>query len=138
MAGGPVVTVGALVERDDGRVLLVKTHKWGNRWGLPGGKVDRGETLEAALHREFLEETGLAIHDIEFVVVQESIDSPEFYRPVHMLLVNYHCRTSGSNVELNDEAEAFLWATPAEALELELSTPTRTLIELWLSPADSR
>jgi ADP-ribose pyrophosphatase YjhB (NUDIX family) len=46
------------IERDDGKILCV----WNRRfqgWGLPGGKVESGETLEAAQSRELLEETGL-------------------------------------------------------------------------------
>ncbi len=134
----PLVTVGAIIERADGKLLLVRTHKWRGRWGLPGGKVDRGETLEDALRRELREETGLEIRDIEFVIAQESIDSAEFYKPAHMLLMNYHARTDGSIVRLNEEAQAYLWAEPEEALGLELSAPTRTLIERWLEKRGDR
>ena len=48
----PVATVGALIEDDSGRFLMVRTHKWGHRWGIPGGKIERGEEAEAALRRE--------------------------------------------------------------------------------------
>jgi ADP-ribose pyrophosphatase YjhB (NUDIX family) len=128
----PVVTVGAIIERSDGKLLLIRTHKWRGRWGLPGGKVERGETLEDALRRELREETGLEIDGIEFVTAQESIDSPEFHEPAHMLLMNYHSPPQASEVRLNEEAEVSVWATPDEALALELNTPTRTLIERWL------
>jgi phosphoglycolate phosphatase len=135
MIDRPVVTVGAMVERADGRILLVRTHKWGGRLGLPGGKIDRGEPIEDALRRETLEETGLAIRDICFVVAQDSIDSPEFHRPIHMVLLNFHCRTDGREVTLNDEAQGYMWATPNEALSLDLNAPTRSLIERWLAAA---
>jgi ADP-ribose pyrophosphatase YjhB (NUDIX family) len=133
MTDGPVITVGAIVERDDGKILLVRTHKWRGLIGLPGGKVERGEPLDEALRRELREETGLAVRDVRFVLVQESIDSPEFHRPAHMILLNYHCRAASADVRLNDEAEAFVWATPSEALALDLNAPTRTLIERWLA-----
>jgi ADP-ribose pyrophosphatase YjhB (NUDIX family) len=129
----PVVTVGAIVERDDGRILLFRTHKWRGLLGLPGGKVERGEALEEALRREILEETGLSIEEIRFVTVQDSIDSPEFFRPSHMILLNYHCRTHGSEVKRNAEAEASLWVTPTEALAMDLNAPTRRLVDRWLS-----
>ena len=51
----PVVCVGALVWGPGERVLLVETTKWRGLWGVPGGKVDWGETLEAAVIREFRE-----------------------------------------------------------------------------------
>jgi ADP-ribose pyrophosphatase YjhB (NUDIX family) len=133
MSERPIVTVGAIIERPDGKILLVRTHKWRNTLGVPGGKIERGETQENALKREILEETGLTVFAVRFVLVEESIDSPEFHKPAHMLLLNYSCRVDDtSGLVLNDEAEAFLWATPNEALTLDLNTPTRQLIEVWL------
>jgi ADP-ribose pyrophosphatase YjhB (NUDIX family) len=130
----PVVTVGAIVERPDGKILLVRTHKWRDRFGLPGGKVERGERLENALRRELLEETSLVVRNARLLLAQESIDSPEFHRSAHMVLLNYHCVTDdGSAVQLSDEAESFIWCTPSEALALDLNAPTRTLIESWLA-----
>ena len=63
----PVVTVGALVFNDAGEVLLVRTHKWSNLWGIPGGKVKWGEPSEVALRREIREETALEIAEVAFV-----------------------------------------------------------------------
>lgn len=125
----PIATVGALIYDEAGRILLVRTHKWGNRWGIPGGKIERGETSTAALEREISEETGLAITDIRFVLVQDCIDSPEFMRPEHFLLLNYTARATTTDVVLNDEAEEFRWLSPADALSLDLNQPTRTLLE---------
>lgn len=133
MSDRPVVTVGAVIERADGKILLVRTHKWKNSLGVPGGKIEYGETQHAALIREIREETGLYARDVRFVLVQEAIDSPEFYRPSHMVLLNYACRVHDVNgLVLNDEAEAFFWVTPSEALGMDLNSFTRELIEAWL------
>jgi phosphoglycolate phosphatase-like HAD superfamily hydrolase/ADP-ribose pyrophosphatase YjhB (NUDIX family) len=125
----PVSTVGALIHDDTGRVLMIRTHKWSNLWGIPGGKIERGETSEAALRREVREETALEIERIRFVMVQDCIDSPEFMVPAHFILLNYVARATGTEVKLNDEAEEFVWVTPAEALEMNLNSPTRLLLE---------
>ena len=66
-----------------GQVLMVRTDKWSGKWGIPGGKIEYGESSEDALRREIAEETNLAISDIEFVLAQDCIRSEEFYRPEH-------------------------------------------------------
>jgi phosphoglycolate phosphatase len=129
----PIPTVGALISSPDRKLLMIRTHKWGDRWGIPGGKIRRGESSVDALHREVLEETGLSIRDIEFVLVQDSIDSQEFLRPEHFLLLNYHAVVDSSQVVLNDEAEEFRWVTPEEALAMNLNLPTRVLLDTWIA-----
>ena len=126
----PVVTVGALLFNSAGDVLMIRTHKWSNLWGIPGGKTKFGETSVAALLREIREETNLEVHDLQFVLVQDCIHSREFYRDAHFVLLNYtgHC-ADHSNVKLNDEAEEFRWLPPAQALEMPLNQPTRVLLQ---------
>ncbi|MHB9008253.1 MAG: NUDIX domain-containing protein [Limisphaerales bacterium] len=129
-ASGPVATVGALVFNDAGQVLMVRTHKWSDRWGIPGGKIKAGEPSIDALRRELKEETDLDIDRIEFVLVQDCIGSREFYREAHFILLNYTCHAAGDQaVRLNEEAQAFRWLPLEEAMELPLNTPTRVLLE---------
>lgn len=129
--GQPVSTVGALIVNGRGELLLVQTHKWSHRWGIPGGKIRRGETCEDALRREIREETGLELRDIEFVMVQDCIEPPEFEQPAHFLLLNYLARCEGDDpkVILNDEAEAYQWLPVTQAVGQELNVPTRVLLE---------
>ncbi|MEO5715009.1 MAG: HAD hydrolase-like protein [Luteolibacter sp.] len=124
----PIATVGALLHDGHGKILMIRTHKWGHRWGIPGGKIERGESSVAALRREIREETSIELDDIRFALVQDSIDSPEFMRPEHFLLLNYIARAKTTAVQLNDEAEDFLWLPPADALSLDLNHPTRFLL----------
>ena len=126
----PVVTVGGLILDESGRVLMIRTHKWSGLWGIPGGKTKFGETSEAALRREILEETNLVNDDIRFVLVQDCIHSTEFYRDAHFVLLNYTCRCAGhADVRLNEEAQEFRWVTLDEAFKLPLNRPTLVLLE---------
>lgn len=128
MNATPLATVGALVVSPAGRLLLIQTHKWRHRWGVPGGKIAYGESIAAALRREFLEETGLTLHDIRWALVQEAIESDEFYRPAHFILLNFLAKSAGETVQLNREAQAYAWVTPEEAAGYDLNTPTRRLL----------
>jgi phosphoglycolate phosphatase len=130
----PISTVGALIFNFNGEVLMIRTHKWSNKWGIPGGKIKWGETSEAALRREIKEETNLKVTDIKFVLVQDCIHSKEFYHDAHFVLLNYTCRAAGKNpqVKLNDEGQEFRWLRLAEAKKLKLNKPTKILLEAVL------
>lgn len=125
----PVATVGALIFDGTGRVLMIRTQKWSHLWGIPGGKIKYNETSEDALRREVREETGLRVDQVKFVMVQDCIQSPEFYREAHFLLLNYTCRATGeTKVVLNEEAREFQWVSAEESLKMKLNQPTRILI----------
>ena len=125
----PTVTVGALIFNQSEEVLMIRTHKWSDLWGIPGGKIKYEETALAALRREIKEETDLDVEQVEFVLVQDCIHSKEFYREAHFVLLNYTCCCRGSpGVRLNSEAQEFRWLSFQAALGLNLNQPTRTLL----------
>ncbi|MFN4872470.1 MAG: HAD hydrolase-like protein [Akkermansiaceae bacterium] len=128
-ADRPIATVGALIHDGAGKVLMIRTHKWSDLWGIPGGKIERGESSEDALKREILEETQLTISGIRFVMNQDCIDSPEFIRPEHFILLNYLAKASSHKVILNEEAEEFRWLSVDEALKLNLNQATKVLLQ---------
>ncbi len=136
----PLATVGALIFNQCDEMLLIRTHKWSNLWGIPGGKIKWGETSEAALRREIREETALKVTDIQFVLVQDCIHSPEFYYDAHFVLLNYTCRcvAPSPKVVLNDEGREFRWLDEAGARKLPLNTPTKILLEAVCKSASPR
>ena len=72
----PQLRVAALITRQD-ELLLVEHRKQAHPyWVLPGGRVQGGETLEAALRRELREELGLALEVGRLVIVSEML-APE-------------------------------------------------------------
>ena len=65
-----MVSVSGVILDEQDRILLQRHRHWVyDVWGLPGGIVEGGETLENAIAREVLEETGLVISDVEFVKI---------------------------------------------------------------------
>jgi phosphoglycolate phosphatase len=131
----PVATVGGLIFDAAGNMLLVRTRKWSGLYGIPGGKIDYGETMEAAFVREAREETGLEIADLAFVMNQDCVEHPQFYRPRHYILVNYTASVAGVRpaVKLNHESDDYVWADAQQAMGLQLNGPTRVLLEKVLA-----
>jgi phosphoglycolate phosphatase-like HAD superfamily hydrolase/ADP-ribose pyrophosphatase YjhB (NUDIX family) len=125
----PIITVGGLIFNEADDALMIRTHKWSDLWGIPGGKIKWGEPSEAALRREIKEETGLDVTEIEFVLVQDCIHSKEFYRDAHFVLLNYTCHCAGKpEVTLNEEGQDFRWVKISEALQMPINQPTRKLL----------
>lgn len=63
------VAAAALISDDEGRILLVENAFPRRRWGLPGGRLERGEEARAGLIREVREETGLVVEAGELLAV---------------------------------------------------------------------
>ena len=63
-------------------------------------------------------------------MVQDSIESDEFFRPEHFILLNYTCHTVGDcEVVLNEEAQEYRWVSEETAQQLDLNHPTRVLLD---------
>ena len=78
-----------------GKVVLVKRRfePLAGQWSLPGGRLELGETLEAGLAREMLEETGLEVEVGPVVDVFDRILlDPERKVRYHYVLIDYLCR----------------------------------------------
>jgi 8-oxo-dGTP diphosphatase len=127
----PFVGVGAVVVQE-GQVLLVRRGHEPLRgaWSLPGGVVEAGETLQAALVREILEETGLEVQVGPIVEVLDRITRDADGRvEYHFVLIDYLCHVVGGTLRAGSDAAAAEFAD-AEALEgYDLSEPTRAVIE---------
>ena len=129
----PEPTVGAIILNPSNKILLCKSKKWNNKFVIPGGHIERGETMEDALKREVREETGLEIFDIELISLQESIFSETFAEERHFIFIDFICRTHSSTVTLNDEADDYLWADLDEIPELDLGGYTRQFFSEYLN-----
>jgi nucleoside triphosphatase len=128
----PIATVGALVTAPCLRVLIVRTLKWRGTWGVPGGKVEWGETLDSGLRRELREEVGLDLEAVQFAMLQEAVEDLQFHRPVHFLLINYYAFSTTTVVSPNHEIAEWAWVSPQQALDYPLNTFTRTLIQNYI------
>ena len=63
-----IVTGGAVIKDESGRILLQRRSDYGN-WGLPGGAMEPGESIEETMIREVKEETGIILKEYQFLTV---------------------------------------------------------------------
>jgi 8-oxo-dGTP pyrophosphatase MutT (NUDIX family) len=136
MVPGSVVAAGAIIERqvkDKQEILMVKTHKWGDRYSIVGGKVRRNERLNQTLLREVYEETGLSGVVGKHLVTFDQIKSSGYYkRGVQHIFVDNVVKVNSKKVRLNDEAESYVWIQAKEALQvLDIEPNARTTVELY-------
>lgn len=128
----PEPTAGALIFNPDGKILLMKSHKWKGKYTIPGGHIELGETIEDAVKREIKEETGLDVYDIEFLMLQEFVYEKAFWKKRHFIFLDYTCKTNSSDVHLNSEGQEHIWVSPRNALKLPIPQSTRKVIKEYL------
>ena len=107
----PEPTVGALIFSPEGKIFLMQSHKWKDRFCIPGGHIELGETIEEAVRREVKEQTGLDVYDLECLCFQESIFDKIFWKQRHFIFFDFTCRTDDTRVTLNHEAEDYVWVS---------------------------
>ena len=130
----PEPTVGAIILNRRREMLLVRSHKWGDRYTIAGGHVEVGERLESALRREIKEEVGLNIKEVEFLMTQEAIFSSEFWRRRHFIFFDFVCRSVGEKVTVDGkEIQSFKWVRPEDALTMKMDTFTANMVKAYLA-----
>ncbi|MGA7884453.1 MAG: NUDIX hydrolase [Acidobacteriaceae bacterium] len=111
----PIAGVGAVIVRggEEPSVLLIRRghEPLKGEWSLPGGAVELGETLEEAICREVLEETGLVVEPAGMVQALDRIvrDADGRVR-YHYVLVDFLCRVTGGSLACASDAAEARWA----------------------------
>ena len=127
----PVVGVGAVVLEAE-RVLLIKRGHapLKGQWSLPGGGVETGETLEQAVAREVLEETGLTVEVGPIVEVLDRISRDADGRVEHhFVLVDFVCRASGGILRGASDAEDAAWVALQDLARYDVAAVTVSVIQ---------
>lgn len=127
----PIVAVGAVI-LDRGRVLLVKRGRepLKGEWSLPGGAVEVGESLEAALVREVLEETCLHVDVGPVVEVLDRIRRDGDGRvEYHYVIVDYVCRVRGGEAACGSDADAVEWVGRGDVARYAVTPAAAAVIE---------
>ena len=114
----PIVAVGAVIWNSKREVLLVRRLRPPrvDEWSIPGGKIEWGETVEAALKREVREETGLTVKILGLIEVVDSlIPGPSGALLHHHVLLDFTARRISGKLRAGDDAREARWV-PVTAL----------------------
>lgn len=120
----PKMEVAALFIEHENRILLLhrqENKSQGNLWGIPGGKLDKGETPRQAVIREIKEETSYdfsnqPIEELGTVFIEYNDKDHFIY---HMFRTQLHEDPSAVKINFK-EHKGFTWATPQDSLKFEL------------------
>jgi len=124
----PQLAVSAAIFRND-NILLVRRARSPAKgfYSLPGGRVEFGETLHAALDREVDEETALKIEIAGLAGWREVV--PGTSGGGHYLIMSFAARWVSGEVVLNDELDDFKWLAPDAIGDLKLTGGLPEVIE---------
>jgi ADP-ribose pyrophosphatase YjhB (NUDIX family) len=123
----PQLAVSAAIFRE-GKVLLVRRARSPGKGfhSLPGGRVEFGETLTEALHREVQEETGLKIEIIGLAGWREVL--PTQPGRGHYVVMSFAARWIAGEPVLNDELDDAQWRVPGTLSDLRLTQGLEEII----------
>ena len=123
------VAVGILID-DVGRVLVTRrapeAHQ-GGLWEFPGGKVEAGETISAALARELREELGVLVGDTEALMVLDHDYGDKKVR------LDIHRVTRWSGEPRGREGQPLAWQQPEELRDWTFPAANRPILERLLA-----
>lgn len=126
----PRVGIGIVVLRGDS-VLLVRRGRPPalDRWSLPGGGQELGETAEATARRELREETGLSVGELRLAGHVDSLHRDTEGRiQFHYTILDFAARYTGGEASPGDDVSAVAWATEAEFDHYDLWEEARRII----------
>ncbi|BCG48792.1 NUDIX hydrolase [Citrifermentans bremense] len=124
-----VTSVVAVIIDADDRVLLTKRNvpPFQGEWVMPGGKIDLGEPIVAALKREVWEEVGLEVEVGELIDVFEHVTPGE--DNYHFIIIYYRCTPLYCDVKHNrDEVAEARWVTCEELAEYKIPAGARFIL----------
>ncbi len=134
---GILIGVGALIEDDAGRILLVKHVPqkggyWQGKWICPGGALELGETIEEGIRREVMEETQLEIDLVKPLTPLDRVVKSKGKVSLHVVYIDYLAKLKRGEVKVGDDVGEAMWVEKKNIPGIweELHEDTRRLLKL--------
>jgi 8-oxo-dGTP diphosphatase len=132
-----LVAVGAVIEDDRGRILLVKHKKerggyWQGKWICPGGALEFGEEIEEGIKREVKEETNLEIDLVRPLVPFDRIVKSGKETSLHVIYIDYIAKLIGGELKVDSDVGEALWVEKNNVPKIwqELHEDTQRLLKI--------
>ncbi len=123
-----IIVVGGLIRNDAGDILLIHHYKRG--WEIPQGRVEEGEELMEAFHREVLEETGVEVAPLSLAAIASKVSPPS------AVIFSFIARYAGGELRTSDESLEVKWVSETEALALVTHPVNRNRLETLLTAGE--
>ena len=132
-----MIGVGAVIEDENGRILLVKHVPerggfWQGKWICPGGRLETGETIEEGIKREVREETRLEIDLVTPLPPFDRVVSTNGNVSLHVIYIDYLARVVGGELKPGSDVGEALWVEKQHIPQIweELHEDTRRLLQI--------
>ena len=130
-----MVAVGAVIEDNKGRILLVKQVPgkldfWHGKWICPGGKLEKGETIEEGIKREVKEETNLNVELIRPLVPFDRVVREGNEIKLHVIYIDYMARLIGGELKPGSDVGEGRWVERNSLSQLDLHEDTKRLLKI--------
>lgn len=132
-----MVAVGAVVDDNEGRILLVKhvperKGYWQGKWICPGGSLKLGESIKQGVAREIMEETSLQISLITQLPTFERIVKSDGKTTLHVIYIDFLARLAGGKFQPGSDVGEGIWVSPEDLPKIwnELHEDTQKLLSL--------
>ncbi len=126
----PIAVVAAIIENRDGQLLIAErppNKNWAGYWEFPGGKIEAGESHEAALIRELREELGLDLAGVPFHHYYHGM------RGAKISIDFYHCRPTSDLQPQSLEGQRWRWVARADLGSYRFPEPNTAVLQKLMS-----
>lgn len=132
-----LVAVGAIIQDDKGKILLVRHRKerggyWQGKWICPGGELEFGEEIEGGIKREIKEETNLEIELVTPLIPFDRIVKINEETSLHVIYIDYIARLLGGELKTGSDIGESLWIEKENISKIwpELHEDTQRLLKI--------
>jgi len=127
----PIVGIGAVIV-DDGNILLAKrgSEPGKNRWSIPGGLVELGETVQETVVREVKEETNLDVQVRSLIDVVDNLEPDGKGRlRYHFVILDFLVHLKGGSLRAGSDVLEVCWVPLSEVEKYDLTKTFREFFE---------